>query len=182
MPMNKVMLAMNDISEEYIEEVIMMEKKRKEDRRYRTGMILGFCAMLCLCVISVIAYYASIIPDSPAHFFRIGETVTNEYGTITFVEYTGTTAVFDVINTSDQPYILGVHLEGRNGRSYDHNSKEITIYFDGEAIDVSRLYPDGKVHRVVIDFTYLAENDLVLQKYIGVGPFGIFGFLPMSDE
>ena len=53
--MNKVMLAMNDISEEYIEEVIMMEKKRKEDRRYRTGMILGFCAMLCLCVISMIA-------------------------------------------------------------------------------------------------------------------------------
>ena len=28
--MNKVMLAMNDISEEYIEEVIMMEKNEKK--------------------------------------------------------------------------------------------------------------------------------------------------------
>ena len=194
--MNKILSAFNDITDSYITDALEYKKARVYTVNLKWIAAVA-CAFLVIFagvgVMHKIWNNNGVGVQTPQYIYQVGDKITLGNGTCEYVECTDSTISLIIQSDKNIDYTFSIDAYrwiGENERityvattgRYDaYGDKKVlkdvlTIYVDGIKTSSIDIPEDGKEHEVIIDFSYLTENNYDIEtswELTGVGRFGL---------
>lgn len=182
---NKMLLAFTDISGAYVEEALQYSK-RSSTRIWKN--VIAACFVLILLTIPMARIYRHIHESnpvtSPPSTHTVGTSLFTYYGDIKYTSCGDTSFSFTIQNNTESPWTYDIFINADKlpdaetpvGYSCIVTTKfrytnhptvvlddVLKVFIDGELSNNGvRIPADGRPHEVVIDFSFLVENNYTI--------------------